>query len=48
VNYGREIEVNLKRKDREGNRVCRKNEESTERSRSGVDKSIGENEEASR
>ena len=50
VNYGRELRigVNLKRKDREGNRVCKKNEESTERSKSSIDKSTGENKEASR
>ena len=41
VNYGRELRigVNLKRKDREGNRVCKKNEESTERNKSSIDKS---------
>ena len=37
-----------KKKDGEGNRVCRENEESTRESRDSIKKSIGRNEETSR
>ena len=51
ANYRRELrigaDIRRKEKGRESNRVCRKNEESTRRSSSSIEKDIERNEDAS-